>query len=162
MKLPARIVIAEADFDVDAEYRAQRERTAGNAGAIAMFTGLVRDRHGDDQVAVLELEHYPGMTERSIEAIVDDATRRWPLLDVTIIHRVGRMVANDQIVLVLVAAAHRSAAFAACEFLMDYLKTEAVFWKREERTGGTHWIESTHEDHARRRGWNSPDSSGAL
>lgn len=162
MKVPVRIVVAEADFDVDTEYRAQRERTAGAAGAIAMFTGLVRDRHGDDQVAVLELEHFPGMTERSIEAIVNEAAQRWPLLDVTIIHRVGRMEANDQIVLVLVASAHRAAAFAACEYLMDYLKTEAVFWKREERAGGTHWIEATREDHARREGWNSPDNAGTL
>jgi molybdopterin synthase catalytic subunit len=157
MNMPVRIVVNEADFDVAAEYRAQRERTAGSAGAIAMFAGLVRDRHADDDVAVLELEHYPGMTERSIETIVDDAARRWPLLDVTVIHRVGRILANEQIVLVLVASAHRAAAFAACEFLMDYLKTDAVFWKREVRAGGTHWIESTSEDHTRRLGWDKPD-----
>jgi molybdopterin synthase catalytic subunit len=157
MNMPVRSVVNEADFDVAAEYRAQRERTAGSAGAIAMFAGLVRDRHADDDVAVLELEHYPGMTERSIETIVDDAARRWPLLDVTVIHRVGRILANEQIVLVLVASAHRAAAFAACEFLMDYLKTDAVFWKREVRAGGTHWIESTSEDHTRRLGWDKPD-----
>lgn len=150
------IRVSESDFDVAAEYAAQRHRVIGQAGAVVTFVGLVRDRHDGDAVAVLELEHYPGMTEKSIGAIVAQAAARWPLLDVTVIHRVGRLVASEQIVLVQVASAHRPAAFAACEFLMDYLKTDAVFWKREERASGTHWIESTRDDHDRRQGWELP------
>lgn len=157
------IRICETDFDTGAEYLQQRARTGGKAGAIATFVGLVRDRHheehhgedgaGGESVSMLELEHYPGMTEQSIAVIVGEAEQRWPLLDVVVLHRVGQMQAGDQIVLVQVASAHRAAAFAACEFLMDYLKTEAVFWKREVRTSGQHWIESTREDHERREGW---------
>ncbi len=147
------IRVSEADFDVAAEYAAQRRRAGGQSGAVVSFVGLVRDHREGESVTVLELEHYPGMTERSIEAIVQQAEERWSLLDITVIHRVGRLTANDQIVFVQVASAHRPAAFAACEFLMDYLKTDAVFWKREERSDGAHWIESTGDDVARRRSW---------
>ncbi len=149
------IRVCAEDFDVGAEWQAQRLRVGGAAGAVATFVGLVRDRHANDPVQVLELEHYPGMTESSIEAIVQQAGTRWPILDVVVVHRVGRMLAGDQIVLVQVASTHRPAAFAACEFLMDYLKTDAVFWKREERDSGVHWIESTPGDVERRKGWSS-------
>lgn len=149
------IRVSADDFDVGVEWQAQRTRVGGAAGAVATFVGLVRDRHANDPVQVLELEHYPGMTESSIELIVRQAETRWPLLDVVVVHRVGRMLAGDQIVLVQVASAHRPAAFAACEFLMDYLKTDAVFWKREERDSGVHWIESTADDVERRKGWSS-------
>ncbi len=147
------IRVSTDDFDLGAEWQAQRLRVGGLAGAMVAFVGLVRDRHSNDPVQVLELEHYPGMTENSIENIVQEAAARWPLLDVVVLHRVGRMLAADQIVLVQVASAHRPAAFSACEFLMDYLKTGAVFWKREERDSGVHWIESTNDDRQRREGW---------
>lgn len=151
--MAVHIRITEADFDTGEEYRQQRARVGGDAGAVATFVGLVRDRHAGEYVSILELEHYPGMTERSIEEIVQQAVARWPLLDVVVIHRVGKLAAGDQIVFVQVASAHRAAAFSACEFLMDYLKTEAVFWKRESRNSDTHWIESTGEDHARLADW---------
>ena len=147
------IRVSAEDFDVGAEWDAQRRRVGGKAGAVATFVGLVRDRHLNDPVQVLELEHYPGMTESSIEVIIQQAGNRWPLLDVVVIHRVGRLLAGDQIVLVQVASSHRPAAFAACEFLMDYLKTDAVLWKRESRHSGVHWIEATDDDARRRRDW---------
>ncbi len=151
------IRVQEQDFSVAAEYGAARERLGACAGAVASFVGLVRDlRSGaaDEAVEALCLEHYPGMTERSIEAIVAEAAGRWPLLDVVVIHRVGRLEPAAQIVLVQAASAHRSAAFAACEFIMDYLKTEAVFWKREESRDGARWVEATAEDRHRVSDWN--------
>ncbi len=152
-----QIRVQEQDFSVADEYRAARERLGARAGAVASFVGLVRDLRStaaDDAVEALYLEHYPGMTERSIEAIVAEAAGRWPLLDVVVIHRVGRLDPAAQIVLVQAASAHRSAAFAACEFIMDYLKTEAVFWKREESGGGSRWVEATAEDRHRVSDWN--------
>ena len=104
-------------------------------------------------VASLELEHYPGMTERSIEAIVAECRNRWPVQDVVIVHRVGELGPEAQIVLVMVAGGHRPEVFAACEFLMDYLKTDAVFWKREAKSGGDRWVASTDGDRQRRTGW---------
>lgn len=154
------IRVQEADFSCAEEYRGARERLGGVAGAIATFVGLVRDHAGDARVSELHLEHYPGMTERSIGAIVDQAAARWPLLDVVVIHRVGALRATDQIVYVQVASGHRAAAFAACEFIMDYLKTEAVFWKRESGAQGSRWIEATGEDRERLRTWGGPESSG--
>ncbi len=153
------IRIQQADFDVGAELGAARERLGGAAGAVASFVGLVRDRHDESAVTGLTLEHYPGMTEQSIGAIVDQAEARWPLLDVVVIHRVGALSPLDQIVFVQVASRHRAAAFGACEFLMDYLKTEAVLWKRERHGAHERWIESTAEDEARRAQWrsNGPD-----
>lgn len=159
-----RIAVQEADFDVAAELSRARARQAGQAGAVASFIGLVRDRHADAAVSELLLEHYPGMTEQSIAAVVEQALARWSLLDVTVIHRVGRLAGGDQIVFVQVLSGHRAEAFAACEFLMDYLKTDAVIWKREVRRqdqtgpGEAIWIESTAVDTARRSGW---DDSGA-
>ena len=125
---------------------------AGRGGALVAFTGLVRDLQ-DDELMGLYLEHYPGMTEKSIETIVENASKRWSLLDVVVIHRVGKLLARDQIVLVLVGSAHRGDAFAACEFIMDLLKTEAVFWKKEIGRRSSRWIESTSDDYSRKVSW---------
>ncbi len=149
----ADVRIQTADFDIAEEWAACRQRCGGAAGAIVAFGGLVRDRAGNADVRGLYLEHYPGMTEASIERICEEAAGRWRLLDATVIHRVGDLASEDQIVLVLVASGHRPDAFAACEFIMDYLKTDAVFWKKERRRGGDVWIEATPSDRQRRAGW---------
>jgi molybdopterin synthase catalytic subunit len=142
------IRVGPEDFDVAAELAALHARTGG-AGAVATFTGHVR---GEDGLAALILEHYPAMTGREIARHVAEAGRRWPLLGVTVIHRVGRLVPGARIVFVTVAAHHRRAAFEACEFLMDYLKVHAPFWKQEERVGGTNWVEAkTSDDDAAER-----------
>ena len=149
------IRIQEDDFSLDQEWDALRKRIGGSAGSIVAFAGLVRERaRAGEDVSGLFLEHYPGMTEASMERIVDEARGRWPLQDVVVIHRVGDLKPGDQIVLVLVASAHRGAAFAGCEFVMDMLKTKAVFWKKEVRTGskGT-WIRSTGDDFERAKHW---------
>ena len=134
------IRIQREDFDVGAEVAAL---DAEDTGAVATFTGKVRK---ENDLTALTLEHYPGMTEREIARIVDEARTRWPLLGVTIIHRIGRLTPGEKIVLVAIAASHRSAAFQACEFLMDYLKTKAPFWKQEERNGTVQWVEAKHSD----------------
>ncbi len=149
------IRIQEDDFSLDREWDALRKRIGGSAGSIVAFAGLVRERaRAGEEVSGLFLEHYPGMTESSMERIVEQARGRWPLQDVVVIHRVGDLRPGDQIVLVLVASAHRGAAFAGCEFVMDMLKTKAVFWKKEVRTGskGT-WIRSTGDDFERAKHW---------
>lgn len=149
--------IQAEDFDIAAEWQACRARCGGGAGALAAFAGLVRDRapaeQGASAVHGLHLEHYPGMTEASIERIVDEAAERWRLLDVTVIHRVGELNPEEQIVLVLVASGHRADAFAACEFVMDYLKTDAVLWKKERRANGDAWLQATAGDQQRRAAW---------
>lgn len=145
------------DFDVAEEWTAMRARLAGRAGAVVSFAGIVRDHAGADEVRGLYLEHYPGMTEASIDKILAKASDRWELIDTVVIHRVGELAPRDQIVLVLVAAAHRPDAFAACEFIMDYLKTDAVFWKKEHRPGGDTWIGATANDQERRNGWQADD-----
>src|ERR1019366_8156331 len=122
--------VQREDFDIGAEIAAFRRADAG-VGAVASFIGLVRDVNDGSAVAGMTLEHYPGMTEKALAAIVDDARVRWEIIDVTVIHRIGTLQPQDQIVLVAVASAHRGAAFAACEFIMDYLKTRAPFWKKE-------------------------------
>lgn len=164
------IRIQTEDFDVAHEWGAATERCGGDVGAIVAFGGLVRDRvkPGEldgtvevaDSVRGLYLEHYPGMTEASIDAAIDTAAGRWELLDVVVIHRVGDLAPAEQIVFVQVASSHRPDAFAACEFLMDYLKTDAVFWKKERRSGGDTWIASTRDDHARRKSWTDGESRG--
>lgn len=151
------IRIETDDFDVAEEWTAMRSRLAGRAGAVVAFAGIVRDHAGAEPVKGLFLEHYPGMTEASIERILAEASDRWELIDTLVIHRVGELAPRDQIVLVLVAAAHRPDAFAACEFIMDYLKTDAVFWKKEHRPGGDTWIGATANDRERRNGWGSDD-----
>jgi molybdopterin synthase catalytic subunit len=146
----ARVRIQTADFDVAQEIAALR---AGDprVGAVCSFVGTVRDRNspGPEQagsVVSLELEHYPGMTERSIEAMIDDAHRRFDIFGACVIHRVGLLHALDQIVLVVVTSAHRGESFKACEFLMDYLKTQAPFWKKEQTPEGAHWVDARVSD----------------
>jgi molybdopterin synthase catalytic subunit len=140
------------DFDLGAEIAALR-RGRPEIGAVASFVGVARDRNDGRDVRRLSLEHYPGMTERALEAIVARAQARWPLADVLVIHRVGDLAPQDQIVLVAIAAAHRGPAFAACEFIIDYLKTEAPFWKKESSAGGTRWVEARDADEAARARW---------
>ena len=145
--------VQEIDFSVHNEWQACRERLGGKAGAVVSFIGLVRERSETGNVSSLYLEHYPGMTEASIEQVVVKAQQRWSLLDVVVIHRVGKLQPEDQIVLVIVASSHRADAFAACEFVMDLLKTEAVFWKKETRDNESVWIESTSDDLNRSQEW---------
>ena len=147
-----KIRVQTEAFDLGAEVDAiRRERT--DIGAIASFVGLARDMNEGSGVAAMTLEHYPGMTEKALAAIVDEAGQRWPLQDVTVIHRVGRLLPGDPIVLVVVAGAHRGEAFAACEFLMDYLKTRAPFWKKEETPQGDRWVEARASDDAAAERW---------
>jgi molybdopterin synthase catalytic subunit len=144
--------IQTADFDVSAEIAALR-RGNPRIGAVASFIGVVRDINEGGAVAGMTLEHYPGMTEKAIEEIVVQAQARWNILDSLVIHRVGRLKPTDQIVLVVVASAHRGDAFAACEFIMDYLKTRAPFWKKEQTGGGERWVEARVSDDIAAERW---------
>jgi molybdopterin synthase catalytic subunit len=137
--------IQEQDFDVSSELAALR---AGDTrvGAVATFTGLVRDLNDAAQVSTLTLEHYPGMTDKALAQIVDDAKQRWDIYDALVIHRVGPLKPGDQIVLVAVTSAHRGESFAACQFIMDYLKTRAPFWKKEQTPEGERWVEARASD----------------
>ncbi len=130
-------------------------RLAGqaNIGAIVSFVGLVRDMNDGDAIQTLELEHYPGMTEKSLQAIEDEAKKRWDIQQSLIIHRVGLLKPQDQIVLVAVAGAHRGEAFKACEFIMDYLKTQAPFWKKEQTSQGGRWVEAKSSDDEAQARW---------
>jgi len=140
-----RVSVQEADFDLGAEVTALREGDGGT-GAVVSFVGTVRDSsHGHDVVR-MELEHYPGMTEKAIEAMVDAAFARFDIRAARVIHRVGVLEARAQIVLVAVTSAHRGQAFQACEFLMDYLKTQAPFWKKEHTAEGAHWVDARVQD----------------
>ncbi len=152
--------IQTEDFDAGAEIAAIR-RGRPEVGAVASFVGVVRDRNDGDRVARMTLEHYPGMTEKAIEAIVAEAYTRWKILDVTVIHRVGELAPTDQIVLVVVAGGHRGDAFAACEFIMDYLKTRAPFWKKEATPGGVRWVEARSSDDDAAGRWAKPDADAA-
>ncbi len=136
-----RVAIQTTDFDLSAEVAALRARDSG-VGAIVTFTGTVRERSGGAAVSTMELEHYPGMTERAIEAMIDAAMARFDIRGARVIHRVGLLQPRDQIVLVAVTSAHRGQAFQACEFLMDYLKTQAPFWKKETTQDGAHWVDA--------------------
>ena len=146
------IRVQREDFDIGAELEGL---VAGDrrVGGIASFVGVVRDLGGDDAVRALTLEHYPGMTEKKLREIEAEAHRRWPLDAVLIIHRYGRLVPGDRIVLVATASPHREAALAACQFLIDWLKTDAPFWKSEETPAGEHWVDARTEDHAARERW---------
>ena len=146
------IRIQESDFDLGVETRALR---AGHPkiGAIASFVGLVRDINDGSGVSSLTLEHYPGMTEKALATIVGQAESRWNILDCTVIHRVGELKPTDQIVLVVVASGHRSDAFAGCEFIMDYLKTGAPFWKKEMTPQGERWVDSRDSDEMAASRW---------
>jgi molybdopterin synthase catalytic subunit len=141
--MPVRV--QTEDFDVGAEI-ARLRRGDPKIGAVASFIGVVRDLNDGESVGTMTLEHYPGMTEKALEAIVAEARSRWNIIDVTVVHRVGELKPTDQIVLVVVAGGHRSEAFAACEFIMDYLKTRAPFWKKEETPGGARWVEARASD----------------
>ena len=147
-----RVSIQTGDFDLAAEIAALRAGDAG-VGAVASFIGTVRDRNESQGVSALELEHYPGMTERSIEAMIDEAMRRFDIRGARIIHRVGLLQPLDQIMMVAVTSAHRGQAFQACEFLMDYLKTQAPFWKKEETPDGARWVDARSSDDAAIARW---------
>jgi molybdopterin synthase catalytic subunit len=144
--------VQEADFDLGAEVAALR-RGNPRIGAVASFVGVVRDVNEGDAVGEMTLEHYPGMTERSIEAIIDEARGRWEVLDALVVHRIGTLQPTDQIVLVIVTSGHRGDAFAACEFIMDYLKTRAPFWKKEKTGRGARWVEARTSDDAAAERW---------
>jgi molybdopterin synthase catalytic subunit len=148
--MPVRV--QSEDFDVGAEI-AQLRRGNPAIGAIASFIGLVRDVNEGDRVSEMTLEHYPGMTERALEDIVQQARERWNILDVLVVHRVGRLRPLDQIVLVVVSGAHRGEAFSACEFVMDYLKTQAPFWKKEQTPEGPRWVEARDSDDVAAQRW---------
>jgi molybdopterin synthase catalytic subunit len=148
-------------FDAAAEMAAlTRGRT--DIGALVSFTGICRGSEADAPIAALTLEHYPGMAEAEITRHVEEARRRWPLLGVTVVHRYGRIVPGEDIVLVVTASAHRQAAFAAAEFLMDYLKTRAPFWKQVERAGHTSWVAATQADDAAAARWQPPPGRDAA
>lgn len=148
----SEVRIQSADFDLSQEIALLR---AGNAkvGAIVTFVGTVRDLNEGASVAEMELEHYPGMTEQSIQAIIDQARARWPIYGALVIHRVGPLKPMDQIVLVAVTSPHRGEAFAACEFIIDYLKTEAPFWKKEQTPEGARWVDARTSDDDALKKW---------
>ncbi|TMH36469.1 MAG: molybdopterin synthase catalytic subunit MoaE [Betaproteobacteria bacterium] len=137
--------VQQEDFDVGREIAQLRASTRG-VGAVASFVGVVRDLNDAAQIRTLTLEHYPGMTEKALERIVVEARQRWDVYDILVIHRVGVLKPSDQIVLVVVTSAHRGEAFAACEFVMDYLKTRAPFWKKEMTPDGERWVEARASD----------------
>ncbi|MEY3523857.1 MAG: molybdopterin synthase catalytic subunit MoaE [Pseudomonadota bacterium] len=148
--MPVRI--QTEDFDLSQEIKQLR---AGDArvGAVASFVGTVRDRNDGSEVAAMTLEHYPGMTEKSLEEIIEKAKARWDIFDVLIIHRVGPLNIEDQIVLTAVTSAHRGEAFAACEYVMDYLKTLAPFWKKEDTPEGARWVDARLSDDEALKKW---------
>jgi len=147
-----KIAVQSEPFDLGAEVDAMRAGRT-DIGAIASFVGLARDMNAGSGVAAMTLEHYPGMTEKALSKLVDDANARWALLDITVIHRIGRLLPGDPIVLVAVASPHRGEAFAACEFIMDFLKTQAPFWKKEETADGARWVEARASDDAAAARW---------
>ena len=147
-----RVFIRPGDFDLATEVAALRAGDGG-IGAVAAFVGTVRDRNDGAALESLELEHYPGMTEASIEAMIDEATRRFEIRAARVVHRIGRLEPMAQIVLVAVAAAHRGQAFQACEFLVDYLKTQAPFWKKESGPAGARWVDARSTDDAALARW---------
>ncbi|MEJ0004796.1 MAG: molybdenum cofactor biosynthesis protein MoaE [Pararobbsia sp.] len=144
--------IQSEDFDLGAETRALRAANPA-VGALACFVGTVRDINDGSAVSGMELEHYPGMTEKSIETIIAAAQARWQIIDALVIHRVGPLAPADQIVLVAVTSSHRGDAFAACEFVMDYLKTAAPFWKKEDTAAGARWVDAREADDAALARW---------
>ena len=151
-----KVRVQEEDFDVAA---LQRELLQGDfrEGAVASFTGYVRDCNEGRTLHSLELEHYPGMTEKSITDILHQSVQRWPVLAASVVHRVGILGPGEQIVWVGVASSHREAAFSACEFTMDYLKTRAPFWKRESGEDGDHWVDARDSDDQRASRWQGAD-----
>jgi molybdopterin synthase catalytic subunit len=150
--MTARVTIQTADFDLSDEVARLRAQDRG-VGAVCSFVGTVRDRNDGQTVSAMELEHYPGMTEKAIEAMIDEAFRRFDILGARVIHRVGLLQPLDQIVLVVVTSAHRGQSFQACEFLMDYLKTQAPFWKKEDTPAGARWVDARVSDDAALARW---------
>ena len=149
------IRVQAEDFDVGAELeRLTADDTS--VGGVCAFVGLVRDMAGGDRVGAMTLEHYPGMTEKALTAIETEAKARWPLQNTLIIHRHGRLAPGDRIVLVATASAHRDAAFAACHFLIDWLKTKAPFWKQEDTGAGRRWVAARNDDDDAAARWDSP------
>ncbi|HEV8094734.1 MAG TPA: molybdopterin synthase catalytic subunit MoaE [Burkholderiales bacterium] len=155
-----KILVQREDFDCGAEMEAVA-RGNPKVGAVAAFAGLVRDVNDDAAVRTMTLEHYPGMTERAIAKIVEEARQRWSMIDCTVIHRFGELKPTDRIVLVVVASGHRGDAFAACEFIMDYLKTRAPFWKKEQTPGGARWVEARDSDDAAAGRWKRKEPDAA-
>jgi len=152
MTAPVTIRIQQADFDVATEIAALTNGRT-DIGAVVSFSGICRGSEGGDRIAALTLEHYPEMAEAEIERHADEAMSRWPLDGLTVIHRFGRIEPGQNIVLVVTASKHRQGAFQAAEFLMDYLKTSAPFWKREDRAAGTDWVEAREHDEAAAARW---------
>jgi len=146
------IRVQTADFDLNAELAQLRQDNPG-IGAVVSFVGLVRDINDGQNISAMELEHYPGMTEKALEQIVVQAQERWDLINTLIVHRVGPLHPLDQIVLVAVATRHRGDAFAACEFMMDYLKTQAPFWKKEQTPEGSRWVDAREIDDLALQKW---------
>ena len=149
------IRIQENDFDISVEIATLRQGDS-RVGAVASFLGTVRDMNDGSQVKGMTLEHYPGMTETSLQAILDEAKVRWDIYQSLVIHRVGSLLPEDQIVLVAVTSAHRGEAFAACEFIMDYLKTDAPFWKKEQTPEGARWVDARVSDETAMARWKKP------
>ena len=163
-----RVSVQTADFDIAAEIAALHGQHGG-VGAITTFTGTVRDRDapkgeqpGQAGISALELEHYPGMTERAIEQMIDEALKRFDILGARVVHRIGPLLPLDRIVLVVVTSAHRSAAFQACEFLMDYLKTQAPFWKKETTPHGSRWVDARVADDDALKRWGISATNAAA
>ena len=156
-----RVTVQLEDFDLGAEVAALRAHDVG-IGAVASFIGTVRDRNDGIGVSAMELEHYAGMTETAIEAMIDEAQRRFDIRGARVIHRIGLLQPLDQIMMVAVTSAHRSQAFLACEFLMDYLKTQAPFWKKEQTPEGARWVDARSGDDAAVARWGLPADNAAL
>ena len=157
----ARVSIRHEDFDLGTEV-ARLRAGDGGVGAVASFIGTVRDRSDVGAVASMELEHYPGMTEAAIEAMIDQAFARFDIRAARVVHRIGVLAAREQIVLVVVASAHRGQAFQACEFLMDYLKTSAPFWKKEATDAGARWVDARVADDAALARWGIASDNAAA
>jgi molybdopterin synthase catalytic subunit len=153
--MPVRV--QPEDFDLGAEILNLRQGNTG-IGAVASFVGLVRDLNHSTTVTEMTLEHYPGMTEKALGEIVEEAKRRWTIIDALVIHRIGPLKPTDQIVLVAVSSAHRGDAFAACEFIMDYLKTRAPFWKKERTEAGAQWVDARESDETAAQRWTPPSA----
>ncbi|MES2956391.1 MAG: molybdopterin synthase catalytic subunit MoaE [Pseudomonadota bacterium] len=157
--MKARVSIQIADFNLSDEVAVLRASDK-RVGAVCSFIGTVRDRNDGSDVSAMELEHYPGMTEKSIEAMIDEAHKRFDIYGARVIHRVGLLQPLDQIVLVAVTSAHRGESFQACEFLMDYLKTQAPFWKKEQTPDGARWVDARISDDAALAKWGIQASNG--
>ncbi|MEY2620164.1 MAG: hypothetical protein RL522_3166 [Pseudomonadota bacterium] len=152
-----RVTVQTEDFNLADEVAALRAGDGG-VGAVCAFVGTVRDRNEGSAVSAMELEHYPGMTEKAIEALIDEAHQRFDIRAARVIHRVGPLQPQDQIVMVAVTSAHRHESFQACEFLMDYLKTQAPFWKKESRPQGARWVDAREADQTALARWRQPSA----